>query len=87
MRISLVLIESSNHALEPNIDKVIFSDSSHDAESFKVEDNFIGSFDIFEDVWALLCKLAKFKDDIFVFIHMFDELLDEGSYFFPQTDI
>ena len=48
--ISLVLVEPSDHALKPYVDKVIFGDPGHDAKSFKVEDNFIGSFDVFEDV-------------------------------------
>ena len=65
---------------------MIFGDSGDDSKPLKIEDNLEGPFEVSKYVGALLCKFAKPKDDVFIFVHMFDELLDEGAKFFPQTE-
>lgn len=64
---------------------MIFGDAGDDAESLEVEDDLEGLFEVSKYVGALLCEFAKLKDDVFIFVHVFDEFLDESAKLFPEA--
>jgi hypothetical protein len=56
------------------------------AQSFEVEDNVQRLLEVFEDLTALIDEHSDFEDGIPLFVHEFEEALDERSQFLPRGD-